>query len=168
MGNRLSAAARREPAQVLGDGKHTVAQLVEKENQNPLRGDGHATALIKIRFDDIALAHLASSGLTPEYVPKTGERVLLRNNANLSTGGTATDVTDDVHPDVAASAIAAAQMIGLDIAGVDILCEAIYKPLEQQGGGIVDRTWVTHAPKTFLWQKLSRRRGHHQHDVPTW
>lgn len=138
VGNRLSAAARREPAQVVGDGKHTVAELVEKENQNPLRGDGHATALTKIRFDDIALAHLTSNGLTPQYVPKTGERVLLRNNANLSTGGTATDVTDDVHPDVAASAVAAAQMIGLDIAGVDILCESIYKPLEQQGGGIVE------------------------------
>ena len=138
VGNRLSAAARREPAQVVGDGSHTVAELVEIENKNPLRGDGHATALTKIQFDDIALAHLASSGLTPKYVPKTGERILLRNNANLSTGGTATDVTDDVHPDVAASAIAAAQMIGLDIAGVDILCEAIYKPLEQQGGGIVE------------------------------
>jgi cyanophycin synthetase len=138
VGNRLSAAARREPAQVVGDGRLTVAELVEKENRNPLRGDGHATALTKIRFDDIALAHLASNGLTPQYVPKTGERVLLRHNANLSTGGTATDVTDDVHPDVAASAVAAAQMIGLDIAGVDILCEAIYKPLEQQGGGIVE------------------------------
>ena len=138
VGNRLSAAARREPAQVVGDGKHTIAELVEKENQNPLRGDGHATVLTKIRFDDIALAHLASSGLTPKYIPNTGERVLLRNNANLSTGGTASDVTDDVHPDVAASAVAAAQMIGLDIAGVDILCEAIYKPLEQQGGGIVE------------------------------
>lgn len=138
VGNRLAAAARREPAQVVGDGKHTIAQLVELENKNPLRGDGHATALTKIRFDDIALAHLASNNLSPDYIPKTGERVLLRNNANLSTGGTATDVTDDVHPDVAASAIAAAQMIGLDIAGVDILCEAIYKPLEAQGGGIVE------------------------------
>lgn len=138
VGNRLCAAARREPAQVVGDGKHTVTELVELENKNPLRGDGHATALTKIRFDDIALAHLASNKLTPQYVPKTGERVLLRNNANLSTGGTATDVTDDVHPDVAASAIAAAQMIGLDIAGVDILCEALYKPLEAQGGGIVE------------------------------
>ena len=138
VGNRLSAAARREPAQVVGDGTHSVAELVEIENKNPLRGDGHATALTKIQFDDVALAHLANSGLSPQYVPKTGERVLLRNNANLSTGGTATDVTDDVHPDVAASAVAAAQMIGLDIAGVDILCEAIYKPLEQQGGGIVE------------------------------
>ena len=156
VGNRLSAAARREPAQVVGDGKHTVAQLVEKENQNPLRGDGHATALTKIRFDDIALAHLASNKLSPEYVPKVGERVLLRNNANLSTGGTATDVTDDVHPDVAASAVAAAQMIGLDIAGVDILCESIYKPLEQQGGGIVE---VNAAPGLRMHLKPSYGKG---------
>ncbi len=156
VGNRLSAAARREPAQVVGDGTHTVAELVEIENKNPLRGDGHATALTKIRFDDIALAHLASSGLTPQHVPKTGERVLLRNNANLSTGGTATDVTDDVHPDVAASAVAAAQMIGLDIAGVDILCESIYKPLEQQGGGIVE---VNAAPGLRMHLKPSYGKG---------
>ena len=156
VGNRLSAAARREPAQVVGDGQHSVAELVDLENKNPLRGDGHATALTKIRFDDIALAHLASSGLTPQYVPKTGERVLLRNNANLSTGGTATDVTDDVHPDVAASAVAAAQMIGLDIAGVDILCESIYRPLEQQGGGIVE---VNAAPGLRMHLKPSYGKG---------
>jgi cyanophycin synthetase len=156
VGNRLSAAARREPAQVVGDGTHTVAELVEIENKNPLRGDGHATALTKIRFDDIALAHLASNNLTPQHVPKTGERVLLRNNANLSTGGTATDVTDDVHPDVAASAVTAAQMIGLDIAGVDILCESIYKPLEQQGGGIVE---VNAAPGLRMHLKPSFGKG---------
>jgi cyanophycin synthetase len=156
VGNRLSAAARREPAQVVGDGTHTVSELVEIENKNPLRGDGHATALTKIRFDDITLAHLASNGLTPQHIPKTGERVLLRNNANLSTGGTATDVTDDVHPDVAASAIAAAQMIGLDIAGVDILCESIYKPLEQQGGGIVE---INAAPGLRMHLKPSYGKG---------
>jgi len=67
-----------------------------------------------------------------------GERVVLRNNANLSTGGTATDVTDDVHPDVAARAVEAAQMIGLDIGGVDAVCQTVHKPLEEQGGGIVE------------------------------
>lgn len=138
VGNQLVAAARREPAQVIGDGIHTIVQLVELENKNPLRGDGHATALTKIRLDAITITTLAAVNLDLSYIPKMGERILLRNNANLSTGGTATDVTDDVHPDVAASAVAAAQMIGLDIAGVDILCEAIYKPLEPQGGGIVE------------------------------
>jgi cyanophycin synthetase len=138
VGNQLVAAARREPAQVIGDGEHTIEQLVQIENQNPLRGDGHGTALTKIRLDEVALATLQGANLSTTYIPKMGERILLRNNANLSTGGTATDVTDEVHPDVAASAVAAAQMIGLDIAGVDILCEAIYKPLELQGGGIVE------------------------------
>ena len=66
------------------------------------------------------------------------QRVILRNNANLSTGGTATDVTDDVHPEVAARAVAAAQMVGLDICGVDVVCDSVLRPLEEQGGGVVE------------------------------
>jgi cyanophycin synthetase len=133
VGNKLVAAARRDPPHVIGDGVHTVRQLVEQVNRDPRRGDGHATSLTKIRFDDIALVRLALQGLNAESVPPQGTRVVLRNNANLSTGGTATDVTDDVHPDVAARAVAAAQMIGLDIAGVDIVCETMQKPLGEQG-----------------------------------
>jgi len=135
---RLIAAARREPPQVIGDGEHTVAQLVELVNSDPRRGDGHATPLTRIRFDAIALARLAAQGLDADSVPARGRKVLLRNNANLSTGGTATDVTDQVHPDIAARAVEAAQMIGLDICGVDIVCRAIDRPLEEQGGGIVE------------------------------
>ena len=138
IGNKLVAAARREPPLVIGDGVHTVRQLVEQVNSDPRRGEGHATSLTKIRFDDIALARLAEDGLTAESVPPRGKRVVLRNNANLSTGGTATDVTDDVHPDFAARAVAAAQMVGLDIAGVDIVCNNVLRPLEEQGGGIVE------------------------------
>ncbi len=138
VGNKLVAAARREPPHVVGDGVHTVRQLVEQVNSDPRRGDGHATSLTKIRFDEIALARLAVQGFQADSVPATGIRVVLRNNANLSTGGTATDVTDEVHPEVAARAIAAAQMIGLDIAGVDIVCETMQKSLEQQGGAIVE------------------------------
>ncbi len=138
VGNKLVAAARRDPPHVIGDGAHSVRQLVEQVNRDPRRGDGHATSLTKIRFDDIALARLALQGLNAESVPPQGTRVVLRNNANLSTGGTATDVTDDVHPDVAARAVAAAQMIGLDIAGVDIVCDTMQKPLEEQGGAIVE------------------------------
>ena len=138
IGNQLIAAARREPPYVIGDAQHTVRELVEEINKDPNRGDGHATALSKIRIDDIALATLKHQNLTPESVPTKGLRVTLRNNANLSTGGTATDVTDDVHPDLAASAIAAAQMIGLDICGVDVVCDNVYRPLEEQGGGIVE------------------------------
>ena len=112
VGDRLVAAARRDPPQVIGDGVHTVRQLVERVNADPRRGDGHATSLTKIRFDDIAVARLAAQDLTPESVPVKGRRVVLRNNANLSTGGTATDVTDDVHPDVAARARAPGRLVG--------------------------------------------------------
>jgi cyanophycin synthetase len=138
IGDKLIAAARREPPMVIGDGVHTVRQLVDRVNRDPRRGVGHATSLTRIRFDDIALARLAVDGLTAESIPPRAMRVILRNNANLSTGGTATDVTDDVHPDFAARAIAAAQMVGLDIAGVDIVCNNVLRPLEEQGGGIVE------------------------------
>ncbi|MBC7698877.1 cyanophycin synthetase [Aquabacterium sp.] len=138
VGDRLVAAARRDPPQVIGDGVHTVRQLVDIVNLDPKRGEGHATSLTKIRFDDIAVARLNVQGLKPDSVPDKGRRVILRNNANLSTGGTATDVTDDVHPEVAARAVAAAQMVGLHICGVDVVCETVLKPLEEQHGGIVE------------------------------
>ncbi len=138
VGDQLVAAARRDPPQVLGDGQHTVRELVEQVNLDPRRGEGHATSLTKIRLDEIAVARLAAQDLTPESVPPKGQRVILRNNANLSTGGTATDVTDDVHPEVAARAIAAAQMVGLHICGVDMVAETVLRPLEEQGGGFVE------------------------------
>jgi cyanophycin synthetase len=138
VGNKLVAAARRDPPHVVGDGVHTVRQLVDTVNLDPRRGSGHATSLTKIRFDDIALASLAKQGYVADSVPPKGQRVTLRNNANLSTGGAATDVTDDVHPEVAARAIAAAQMVGLDICGVDLVCDSVLKPIEEQGGGIVE------------------------------
>ncbi|MFZ5507349.1 MAG: cyanophycin synthetase [Pseudomonadota bacterium] len=138
VGDRVIAAARREPPQVIGDGSRSVRELVDEVNADPRRGDGHATSLTKMRIDDIALARLAVQGHSPDSVPALGERVVLRNNANLSTGGSATDVTDDVHPELAARAVEAARTIGLDIAGVDIVCRTVLKPLEEQGGGIVE------------------------------
>ena len=138
VGDKLVAAARREPPQVVGDGVNTVHELVDIVNQDSRRGEGHATSLTKIRFDDIAVARLDAQGLSPESVPPKGQRVILRNNANLSTGGTATDVTDEVHPAVAARAVAAAQMIGLHICGVDVVCESMLQPLEAQNGGVVE------------------------------
>jgi len=138
VGDKLVAAARREPPLVVGDGTHTVRQLVDQVNADPRRGVGHATSLTKIRFDDIAIGRLHEQGLEPESVPEKGRRVILRNNANLSTGGTATDVTDEVHPEVTARVVAAAQMVGLDICGVDVVCESVQRPLEEQHGGIVE------------------------------
>lgn len=138
IGDKLVAAARREPPHVVGDGTHSIRELVEQVNSDPRRGAGHATSLTKIRFDDIAMACLANKGFHADVVPAQGQRITLRHNANLSTGGTATDVTDDVHPEVAARAVAAAQMVGLDICGVDIMTDSIHHTLEEKGGGVVE------------------------------
>ncbi|TSE21695.1 Cyanophycin synthetase [Tepidimonas alkaliphilus] len=138
VGNRLVAAARRDPPLVIGDGVHTVRELVERVNADPRRGDGHATPLTRIRLDGIALERLAQQGLTPDSVPALGQRVVLRNNANLSTGGSATDVTDEVHPLVAQRAVLAAMTVGLDVCGVDVVCQSVMQPLEAQQGGIVE------------------------------
>lgn len=138
IGGKLVAAARRDPAHVVGDGQRTIDQLVEIVNQDPRRGDDHALPLSKICIDQVALGVLTEQGYTPASVPPAGEKVLIRRNGNLSTGGTAVDVTDDVHPDVAAQAVLAARAIGLDVAGVDILARDIGQPLESQGGAIVE------------------------------
>jgi cyanophycin synthetase len=138
VGDSLVAAARRDPPQVFGDAVHTIRQLVEQVNLDPLRGEGHATTLTKIRLDATAIATLAKNGYTPESIPDKGALVVLRNNANLSTGGTATDVTDDVHPEFAARAIAAAKTVGLDLCGVDVVANTVFRSLESQGGGIVE------------------------------
>jgi cyanophycin synthetase len=133
IGNKLVAAARRDPPQVIGDGRRTIADLVQQINSDPRRGEGHANSLTKIHLDEIALAHLSTQGLNAESIPDKGVHVVLRNNGNLSTGGTATDVTDDVHPELAATVEAAARMIGLDICGVDVVCADISRPLQGQG-----------------------------------
>ncbi|HYG41593.1 MAG TPA: cyanophycin synthetase [Bordetella sp.] len=138
VGSNLVAAARRDPPQVTGDGHHTIRELVEQVNADPLRGDGHATSLTKIRFDDIAVATLKKQGYDADSVPPVGTLVTLRHNANLSTGGSATDVTDEVHPEMAARAVTAARMVGLDICGVDVVAETVHLPLEDQHGGVVE------------------------------
>jgi cyanophycin synthetase len=138
VGNKLVAAARRVPAHVVGDGQSTIAQLVEIVNRDPRRSEGHATVLSKIKLDAIALGVLADAGLTPDSIPQQGQMVLIRRNGNLSTGGTAVDVTDEVHPLVAAQAVDAARVVGLDIAGVDVIVEDISRPLNEQGGAVVE------------------------------
>ena len=138
VGNKLSAAARRDPAHIIGNGKDSIAQLVEETNRDPRRADGHAAALSKIKIDEIALAVLISQGYTPDAIPPRGEKILIRRNANLSTGGTAVDVTDEVHPEVAKRAIEAARVVGLDIAGVDVVARGIATPLEESGGVVVE------------------------------
>ncbi len=138
VGDRVVAAARREPAQVIGNGQSTIRQLIDEVNRDPRRGDDHATVLSKLKLDSISLGVLTEQGFTPDSVPPAGQTVLIRRNANLSTGGTAADVTDEVHPEVAARAIEAAKMVGLDVAGVDVVAVDISQPLESQGGIVVE------------------------------
>lgn len=138
VGGQLVAAARREPPAVVGDGKKTIAELVFDINQNPLRGEDHATVLSKLILDDIALGVLAQQDLTIDTVLAPKQKAIIRANANLSTGGCAIDVTDLVHPEVAARAIDAAAVVGLDIAGIDVIAQDIARPLEEQNGGIVE------------------------------
>jgi cyanophycin synthetase len=135
---KLVAAARRDPAQVVGDGKHTVAELVEKANQDPRRRPGHSSSLTRIRLDDAAQVVLSQQGLTLGAIPAQGQVVKLRQNCNLSTGGTATDVTNLVHPSNARLAELAAQVLNLDVAGIDLLCKDIRRPVSEQGGAIVE------------------------------
>jgi cyanophycin synthetase len=156
VGGRLVAAARREPPRVVGDGVSSIRQLVERENQNPLRGDDHATALSKLCLDEIALEILAEQGQQPDSVPPAGQSVVLRRNANLSTGGSATDVTDEVHPLVARRAVEAARVVGLDIAGVDIVAPAVDRPLEETAGALVE---VNAAPGLRMHLEPSHGRG---------
>jgi cyanophycin synthetase len=138
VGDKLVAAARREPAHVIGDGRSTIKQLIDEVNKDPRRSDGHATVLSFLKLDPVALGVLSEQGFNPDSVPPAGVRVLIRRNGNLSTGGTATDVTDEVHPEVAARAVDAARVVGLDIAGVDVVALDLRRPLEEQRAAVVE------------------------------
>jgi cyanophycin synthetase len=138
IGGKIVAASERMAAHVVGDGRHTVAELVEQENLNPLRGAGHEKPLTKLRVDPAAVLTLSQAGLTPRSVPEAGQKVLLRGTANLSTGGTATDVTDTIHPDNVKLFEQAARVIGLDICGLDVIAPDIALPIRTAGGGIIE------------------------------
>jgi len=134
----LIAAAKRIPGHVIGDGQHTVAELVDIVNQDPRRGIGHEKVLTRIEIDPQAERLLARLGYDVNTVPADGEVVYLRATANLSTGGTAIDVTDEIHPDNRDMAIRAIQAIGLDIGGVDFLTSDITRSYREVGGGICE------------------------------
>jgi cyanophycin synthetase len=152
-GRKVAAASWRRPPHVLGDGVHTIRELVEIENRNPARGDGHTNILTKIPLDEIALQVLAKAGMDADSVPAEGESVDLRGNANLSTGGTAEDVTDLLPEETRDICIRAARTIGLDVAGIDIVCQDIAQPLREQRGGIIE---VNAAPGIRMHQYPSR------------
>jgi len=138
VGGKMVAAARRYRPAVVGNGTATVRQLVDTVNEDPRRCGDHADVLSPIPIDQVALAVLAEQGLTPDTVPAAERVVFLRQNANLSTGGTAEDVTDTVHPEVAARAVEAARVVGLDVAGIDIVTSDISRTLESQRGAVIE------------------------------
>ncbi|MFO7877161.1 MAG: cyanophycin synthetase [Desulfovermiculus sp.] len=135
---KLVAAARRRPAHVQGDGRSTLKELIDKENEDPRRGVGHENLLTQIHIDDQTMRLVEQAGLTFDSVIPEGEIVWLKTTANISTGGTATDLTDDVHPEVKYAAERMGRLIGLDIIGIDLLAETLTKPLEQQSAGVVE------------------------------
>jgi cyanophycin synthetase len=135
---RVAAAARLRPPAVTGDGVHDIATLVAAVNDDPRRGAGHARELTRIALDSEALAHLAAQDLHPGTVPGAGAVVTLRRNANLSTGGTSTDVTDEIHPDVAAMCCRAAAAVGLDICGVDLRLPGVSSPPPGGSGAVIE------------------------------
>jgi len=138
IGGKLVAAARRRPAHVTGDGKSTIQALIDIANEDPRRGVGHENVLTQIHVDAQTHRVLEQAGLTLDSVPGEGEMVLLKSTANISTGGTATDLTDEVHPDIRFAMERISRHVGLDVIGVDLLAETLTKPLDQQSAGVVE------------------------------
>ena len=138
VGGRLVAVAKRVPGHVVGDGERTVEALVERVNRDPRRGIGHEKVLTRIQFDAQAERLMALKGYTRETVLPDGEILYLRSTANLSTGGTAIDLTDAVHPDNRDMAERAIRAVGLDVGGVDFLTEDITRSYKDAGGAIVE------------------------------
>lgn len=138
IGGKLVAAARRRPAHVVGDGVATLQALVDAENRDPRRGVGHENLLTQIKLDEQSLRLISQQNLSLKSVIPAGEIVFLKPTANLSTGGTATDVTDDVHPEVRYVAERISRLVGLDIIGIDLLAETLTKPLEEQSAAVVE------------------------------
>jgi cyanophycin synthetase len=135
---KVVAVAERVPAHVVGDGKSTVQELIDETNRDPNRGEGHDNVLTKITVDRNSLTLLQRQGYTLDTVLPSGEICYLRATANLSTGGIAVDRTDDIHPENVWLCQRVAKIIGLDIAGIDVVTPDITKPLRDVGGVIVE------------------------------
>ncbi|MBF6642248.1 cyanophycin synthetase [Flavobacterium sp. J49] len=136
--NKLVAAAKREPAHVVGNGKDTIQTLIEETNKDPRRGYGHENVLTQIDVDRDTLDLLEKLNYTIDSVPKNGEIVYLKSTANLSTGGTSIDVTDMMHPENIFLCERISRVIGLDICGIDIMAENLTQPLKENGGCILE------------------------------
>ncbi len=136
--HKLVAAAKRTPAHVIGDGKSTVQQLIDETNKDPRRGYGHENVLTEITVNDMTLAILKAKDYTLETIVPKDEYLKLKDTGNLSTGGTAEDVTDIVHPYNVFMAERISRIIGLDICGIDVMTSAIDVPLNETGGAVLE------------------------------
>ncbi|WP_298904405.1 cyanophycin synthetase [uncultured Psychroserpens sp.] len=136
--NKLVAAAIRTPAHVVGNGKSTVQELIDEVNSDPRRGYGHEKVLTQITTNELTRKLIKDAGYTLDSVIAEGERLILKDTANLSTGGTAEDVTDIVHPANVSMAERISKIIDLDICGIDIMTTDISKPLSETGGAVLE------------------------------
>ncbi|CAN5901120.1 cyanophycin synthetase [soil metagenome] len=135
---RMVAVAERIPAHVVGDGRRTILHLIQEANRDPRRGIGHGRTLTRLPTDERTVEFLAMRGYTLDSIPPAGERVFLRAAANLSTGGTSIDRTDEIHPDNVTACEMAANIVGLDIAGIDVLSPDISLPFRENGAVIIE------------------------------
>ena len=135
---KFVAAALRTPASIVGDGKNSIQWLIDEVNKDPRRGYGHEKVLTQITVDQFTQKMLDDIGYTIDTVPAKGERVLLKPTANLSTGGTSTDVTDEVHPANIFMFERIARIIGLDICGIDVMATDLHNPVTENGGAILE------------------------------
>ncbi len=138
IGGKLAAVAERIPASVVGDGRHTLRELVDIENADPRRGIGHERVLTRIRITPAAEELVRKQGFEIESKPEKGRQVMLAATGNMSTGGTAVDRTQEAHPDNVEIAETAARIVGLDVAGIDFITPDITIPVREQGGAIVE------------------------------
>ncbi len=136
--NKFICAALRTPASVVGDGEHTIQWLIDETNKDPRRGFGHEKVLTQITVDQYTQKMLDDADITLETVPAKGERILLKPTANLSTGGTSTDVTDEVHPANIFMFERIAKIIGLDICGIDVMAIDLKTPVADNGGAVLE------------------------------
>ncbi|WP_404331283.1 cyanophycin synthetase [Mesobacillus maritimus] len=157
IGGKLIAASLRLPPFVIGNGHDSIRRLIEIENKNPLRGEGHEKPMTKIPFNFTVTCFLEKFDLQMNSVPAKGEIVQVVGNANLSTGGQAIDVTDEVHPTIKEIAETAAKVIGLDVAGIDFISKDISKPYDPHTSAIIE---VNAAPgiRMHLFPSKGKRR----------
>lgn len=138
VGGKMVAAAERRPPFIVGDGVLSIKELIDIENKSSFRGDDHEKPLTIIKIDDMSRRVLAKMGYDENSIPAKGDIVMLRYNGNLSTGGTARDCTGEVHPYNAQLAVDAAELMGLDLAGIDITCKDISRPLTADNGAVIE------------------------------